>query len=199
MNTKWKGLLKNQISSKKQFLFHWKKSNAQSINKCLTDYYCWAKQNVLRFNMPKYGTGKGKGKNTVLITKKPFAFHMLVFCRAVSCKHRLSAHEGGKKAGWGVNASLCSLPAQVRGAESGRVSEKQGLRATVLRSLVSRSLHFQWHETLLNRSTIFSPQFPSWSSFHLVKNSEKQKTSARDSRAIRFVMLCKEQRRLLLF
>lgn len=60
-----KVFLKNQISSKEQFLFHWKKSDARSINKCPIAYYCWAKQNALRPDMPKYGIGKGKKKNTV--------------------------------------------------------------------------------------------------------------------------------------
>lgn len=59
---------KNKSLPREQFLFRWKKSDAPSINKCPIDYYCRAKQNALRLDMPKYSIGNGKEKNTVLIT-----------------------------------------------------------------------------------------------------------------------------------
>lgn len=75
---------------------------------------------------------------------------------------RLWAHAGCKKARWGVNAPLCSLPAQVKGAESGTVSEKEGLRATVLGNLPSRGLHSQYaQDSLKSLNSFLLTQFPS--------------------------------------
>lgn len=76
--------------------------------------FWWAKQNALRLNMPTYGTGKDKEKNTVLIIKSHLSFICFSLFRAVNSKRRLRVSAGGEKAAR-CKCSLCWLCGEQRG------------------------------------------------------------------------------------